>query len=99
MMVTRTDFDAARGDRLGDPDVDSLELIQEGRRTRAADLGEASDDGAYEPAGEDAIDDDMTGPVVPVGANEFRCRGCFLIFHRARIANVHDGHILCQDCV
>lgn len=97
-MVTRTDFDTPRADNLGEPDVDSLELLKEQRHAKASDPGDTDDD-TYQLPGFELIDDDLTEPVVPVGSDEFRCAGCFLVYHRARIAGGGKGRTMCQDCV
>jgi hypothetical protein len=46
----------------------------------------------------DVVHGELTAPVVPIAADEFRCGGCFLIRHRSQLARRRDGAPICRDC-
>jgi hypothetical protein len=62
-----------------------------------ADLDEP--DGDFELPGADLAGEELTVPVLPMGADEFRCDSCFLVHHRSRLVVDSSGRRLCRDCV
>ena len=48
-------------------------------------------------AGGDEINDELSIRPVPVQANEFTCRSCFLVKHRSQLAD--EKKTLCRDCL
>jgi hypothetical protein len=77
-----------------DPQSESIELLQE---RRAADASAADREvDPSEPPGFEAIDEEMTGVVVPMQDDEFRCGKCFLVLHRTLRASA--GGELCREC-
>jgi hypothetical protein len=97
--MTTTDYDAPRRP-VADLAEDSLEELT-ARRTTAqspsVDIDETDAEG-FELPGADLSDEELTVPVVPMRANEFRCSSCFLVHHRSQLARERDGQPLCRDC-
>jgi hypothetical protein len=94
-MATSTDYDAPRTITADD----SLEEMQARRGAHdmtVIDMDESDPAAAFEPLGTELFDEDLTVPVVPMGADEFRCGRCFLVRHRSQRAVA--GNTLCQDC-
>ncbi|GLL05913.1 DUF4193 family protein [Dactylosporangium matsuzakiense] len=90
------DFDAPRPSDTDDADEPSF-----GTRSRATADDTPDLDGAAGPDStdeRDPIDEEMSVPVVPMRADEFRCGRCYLVHHRSRLADGHAGQ-LCRDCV
>lgn len=48
--------------------------------------------------GLDSTDEELTAPVVPIMADEFRCSRCFLVHHRSQLARQVDGNHICTEC-
>lgn len=94
------DFDAPRFAPADDTDDGIGALTGSGTRGRA-DLDDAADlDGGAGPGGAgdpEPDDEEMSVPVVPMRADEFRCGRCYLVHHRSRRAGNHDGPV-CRDC-
>lgn len=65
---------------------ESIDLLQE--RT-FADVADEYDLPDFEP-----VDGELTAPVVPVQADEFRCGRCYLVLHRT----LHYRDSVCRDC-
>jgi hypothetical protein len=78
--MSTTDYDELR------TAPESLDLLQE--RT-FADVAEAYDLPDFE-----VVDEELTAPVVPIQADEFRCARCFLVLHQTM--RHRDG--VCRDC-
>ncbi|MEU7872458.1 DUF4193 family protein [Dactylosporangium sp. NPDC049140] len=91
------DFDAPRPGQTEDTNDGMAALTSRGTRGRAgtADLEDTDGPGAGDER--DPADEEMSVPVVPMRADEFRCVRCFLVHHRSRIAD-HDGAPVCGDC-
>lgn len=92
--MSTVDYDAPRTTAGTEPDMDSLEMLQE-RRATLTDLEAAE---AYELADFDLVDGELTAPVVPMRIDEFRCHGCFLVLHNGLHAGSRNGHDVCRDC-
>lgn len=95
--MSTTDYDTRRAATV-ETETDSLELLKERRATPADDLAEPDTDGSYELPGFDILDEELTAPVIPVRADEFRCGSCFLVLHRSMHAGIRKGHDMCRDC-
>ena len=97
--MTATDYDAPRRP-AADLAEDSLEELTSRRQTAqspSADVDEV-DAESFELPGADHADEELTVPVVPMRANEFRCSSCFLVHHRSQLAGERNGQPLCRDC-
>lgn len=92
------DYDAPRFAPTDDADDGIGALTGSGTRGRA-DLDDDLDEGAGSgKAGDpESVDEEMSVPVVPMRADEFRCGRCYLVHHRSRRAGDHDGPV-CRDC-
>ena len=98
--MTATDYDAPRR-AAADLAEDSLEELTSRRsaaQSPSADVDEA-DAESFELPGADLADEELTVPVVPMRANEFRCSSCFLVHHRSQLAGERNGQPVCRDCV
>jgi hypothetical protein len=96
-MSTVVDFDAPRTNTI-DPPTQSLDLLQ---ARWAGQIDESADPefaDIYDLPGMDISDDELTAPVIPVQANEFRCYGCFLVLRQTQRAGSRGGHDICSDC-
>ena len=92
--MSTVDYDAPRTTAGTEPDTDSLDMLWERRGVLAdPEFGEANDH-----AGLDIVDDELTAPVMPIRADEFRCHGCFLVLHNGLHAGSRNGHDFCCDC-
>lgn len=47
---------------------------------------------------DEIVEGELTAPVIPIAADEFRCDGCFLIRHRSQLARTAGGAQICRDC-
>jgi hypothetical protein len=54
---------------------------------------------AYELPGAEVTDEELTVPVIPMRADEFRCSSCFLVHHRSQHAGQRNGQDLCRECI
>jgi hypothetical protein len=43
-------------------------------------------------------DEELTVPVLPMRADEFRCVRCFLVHHRSQLSGRRDGQEVCREC-
>ena len=48
--------------------------------------------------GADLSNEELTVKVLPKQADEFTCSSCFLVHHRSRLAEEHNGQLICRDC-
>lgn len=81
-----------------EPD-ESLEAIQQRRtetRSPSVDVDETND--VYDLPGAEVLDEELTGRVVPMQADEFRCSRCFLIHHRGMLAGDDGDAPVCREC-
>ncbi len=93
-MAGITDYDAPRT-LANEPAAESLDLLQERRNAGPEeDLAEPE----FELPAYDIIDEELTAPVIPVRADEFRCGRCFLVLHRSMHAGTRNGADTCRDC-
>jgi hypothetical protein len=99
--MTTTDYDAPRR-AVADLAEDSLEELATRRtsaQTGTVDLDEAEVADSFELPGAEVPDEELTVPVVPMRADEFRCSRCFLVHHRHQLAEKRNGEYLCRECV
>lgn len=106
-MSTR-DYDAPRPHRgaPAEPETDSLEGLQFQRTNtnQTATIDVDYTEGFTLPDAEDAGDnivlseEELTVPVVPMQATEFRCSACFLVHPMRRRAYNRNGEPVCNDC-
>ena len=82
-----------------EPPAESLGSLRERPGTTIDDLAEPDPATLDDLPDLEAIDDEMMAPVVPVGADEFRCGRCFLVLHRVLRAGSDKSGDLCRDCV
>ncbi len=92
-----TDYDAPRTATL-EPETESLDLLRERRVSPAGDLDGAGEEYEYELPGFDIVDEDLTGLVIPVRNDEFRCSACFLVLHHSLHAGRRTSGDVCRDC-
>lgn len=91
------DYDAPRQTPADDTE-DELSSLAVRRSTSKAGTADVDDTPDVFNASEiDAIDEELSVPVVPMRADEFRCSRCFLVHHRSRLADPH-GTPTCRDC-
>ena len=105
-MNTSVDYDVRRQNRTQDSDDDSVQVIQAVRGDIHSEVIDADDDdtAAHEVVGLLVADllsrsgQEPTVRVVPMGAGEFTCGRCFLIYSRSRLASSEYGQPVCRDC-
>ena len=93
-MSQAQDYDSPKPSSL--EAEDSLDEILTRKPEPAS--GTVDDEDPFEtdiPGGEE-ITDELTIRPVPMQANEFTCRSCFLVKHRSQLAN--QKKVLCRDC-
>ena len=94
-MATSTDYDAPRTIAADD----SVEEWQARRGTPdmiLTDIDGGDQVTTFDSLDADLFDEDLTVPVVPMRADEFRCGRCFLVRHRSQLTVAVNA--LCQDC-
>lgn len=99
-MSKPIDYDAPRQPAV-DTDADGLGALTPARTAKSSpslDLDEADAAEHFELPGADLSDEELTVPVVPMQADEFRCARCFLVHHRSQLANRRDGQEICREC-
>jgi hypothetical protein len=97
--MTATDYDAPRrpAAELAEDSLEELTARRQTAQSPSVDLDEAEAE-SFELPGADLSDEELTVPVVPMRANEFRCSSCFLVHHRSQLAGDRNGQPLCRDC-
>jgi hypothetical protein len=93
-----SDYDAPRRPvvEFEDDNLEELTARRTATKSPTVDLDEP--DGDFELSGADLSDEELTVPVLPMGADEFRCDSCFLVHHRSRLVVDSSGRRLCRDC-
>lgn len=90
------DYDAPRSTQANDDG--GLDVLTIRRGADRSNLVDADDAAAVTTLPDiDAIDDELTVPVIPMRGDEFRCARCFLIHHRHRLVE-RNGSQICRDC-
>jgi hypothetical protein len=95
-----TDYDAPRKSSE-DEDVDSLEEVKAATSARAAKTPDVDEDEnaaaeSFELPGADLSGEVLEVEVIPIQRGEFTCSSCFLVHHRAALAD--PERMLCRDC-
>ncbi len=91
------DYDAARSAPTDEPD-EALDVLTARRSSSKAGDTETDDTvEGFASSGLEVVDEELSVPVVPMRADEFRCGRCFLVHHRSRLAD-HPTVQLCRDC-
>jgi Domain of unknown function (DUF4193) len=94
------DYDSPRRS-AGEVDEDSLEELQAhgtSAKVLGVDVDEAEAAENFELPGADLSGEELTGAVVPMQSDEFRCPRCFLVQHRSQLAAGQDGQQICREC-
>jgi hypothetical protein len=99
-MPKGIDYDSPRRPVV-EVDEDSLQdLPARGTpaKLQGVDVDEAEAAENFELPGADLSGEELTGAVIPMQSDEFRCTRCFLVHHRSRLATSRDGQDICQEC-
>jgi hypothetical protein len=96
------DYDSRRRS-AEDLDEDGMADIRAGGPSAKAKVPDAEVDETvtgegYELPGAELADEELTGPVIPMQSDEFRCRRCFLVHHRSQLAASGHGQDICREC-
>ena len=99
-MSKPIDYDAPRRSASGleDDGVQELNALSDVARSPRVDLDEAEAVESFDLPGADPSGEELTVPVVPMQADEFRCARCFLVQHRSQISGQSDGQDICSEC-
>ena len=98
-MSKPIDYDAPRRPAVEvDDGVGVLMPARTGVPSPSVDLDETDAAEHFELPGADLSDEELTVPVVPMQADEFRCVRCFLVHHRSQLAGRRDGQKICREC-
>jgi hypothetical protein len=99
-----TDYDAPRRSEADEMAEDSLEELKARRnenQSGVVDVDTDAPDENFELPGADLSGlsgEELTVKVLPKQADEFTCSKCFLVHHRSRLAEEHNGQFICRDC-
>jgi hypothetical protein len=99
-----TDYDAPRRSETDELAEDSLEELKARRnenQSGVVDVDTDAPDENFELPGADLSGlsgEELTVKVLPKQADEFTCSRCFLVHHRSRLAEEHNGQYVCRDC-
>lgn len=97
-MSKEIDYDSPRRPAV-EADEDSLtDLAGPSAAVRGVDVDEAEAAENFELPGADLSGEELTGPVIPMQSDEFRCGRCYLVHHRSQLAATRDGEDVCQEC-
>jgi len=91
------DYDAPRPTPTDEADdgLDALTIRRSTGKAGTADVDDPTE--VIESSGLDFVDEELSVPVIPMRADEFRCGRCFLVHHRSRLAD-RTGAQVCRDC-
>ena len=99
-----TDYDAPRRSETDELAEDSLEELKARRnenQSGVVDVDTDAPDENFELPGADLsglTGEELTVKVLHKQADEFTCSRCFLVHHRSRLAEEHNGQYVCRDC-
>lgn len=96
-----TDYDAPRRSEADELAEDSLEELKARRNETQSGVVDVDEDATaenFELPGADLSGEELTFKVLPKQADEFTCSKCFLVHHRSRLAEEHNGQYICRDC-
>lgn len=98
-MTTGTDYDARTRPPVGVFEADeSIDELRARRADAQSPTVDTEDPEAFELPAADLLDEELTVPVVPMSAYEFRCARCFLVHHRSQRVTRRSGEVVCRDC-
>jgi hypothetical protein len=99
-MSKPIDYDKPRRPAIetDDDGLDALAPARAGASSPSIDLDGTDAAERFELPGADLSDEELTAPVVPMQADEFRCVRCFLVHHRSQLADPHDDQKICREC-
>jgi len=98
-VTTGTDYDARTRPAVGVIDsTDSIDELRSRRTETQSPSVDVEDPEAFELPGADLLDEELTVPVVPMSAYEFRCSRCFLVHHQSQRVPGRNGDAICRDC-
>ena len=102
--MATTDYDAPRRNAGREP-TDDLDALPRARRddTRSGqiDVDDTELTQQLDLSGtyfSELSMDELSGPVIPAGSDEFTCTRCFLVHHHSRLASNRPGRAVCRDC-
>jgi hypothetical protein len=99
-----TDYDAPRrseADELAEDSLEELKARRNENQSGVVDVDTDAPDENFELPGADLSGlsgEELTVKVLPKQADEFTCSKCFLVHHRSRLAEEHNGQFICRDC-
>ena len=99
-----TDYDAPRrseADELAEDSLEELKARRNENQSGVVDVDTDAPDENFELPGADLSGlsgEELTVKVLPKQADEFTCSKCFLVHHRSRLAEEHNGQYVCRDC-
>jgi hypothetical protein len=99
-----TDYDAPRrseADELAEDSLEELKARRNENQSGVVDVDTDAPDENFELPGADLSGlsgEELTVKVLPKQADEFTCSKCFLVHHRSRLAEQHNGQYICRDC-
>ncbi|HEY3607892.1 MAG TPA: DUF4193 domain-containing protein [Pseudonocardiaceae bacterium] len=99
-----TDYDAPRrseADELAEDSLEELKARRNENQSGVVDVDTDAPDENFELPGADLSGlsgEELTVKVLPKQADEFTCSKCFLVHHRSRLAEQHNGQFICRDC-
>jgi len=99
-----TDYDAPRrseADELAEDSLEELKARRNETQLGVVDVDTDAPDENFELPGADLSGlsgEELTVKVLPKQADEFTCSKCFLVHHRSRLAEQHNGQFICRDC-
>jgi hypothetical protein len=94
------DYDSPRRPavELDEDSLDELKTPGISGRGDGVDVDEADAAENFELPGADLSGEELTGAVIPMQSDEFRCGRCFLVHHRSQLAADHAGDDICLEC-
>ncbi|MEV4410774.1 DUF4193 family protein [Catellatospora sp. NPDC049609] len=87
------DYDAPRSQAAEEDSLEELRARRDAPNTAAVDVEEPE---SFDLPGAEQLDEELTVPVIPMRADEFRCSRCFLVHHHSQRAVA--GEDVCRDC-
>ena len=99
-----TDYDAPRrseADELAEDSLEELKARRNENQSGVVDVDTDAPDENFELPGADLSGlsgEELTVKVLPKQADEFTCSKCFLVHHRSRLAEEHNGQFICRAC-
>ncbi len=92
------DYDSRRRPAMELDDDNVVDVGGRGSTAKGLDVDEADVAETYVLPGGGPADEELTGAVIPMQTDEFRCGRCFLVQHRSQLATAKDGENVCLEC-